>query len=55
VDISDTLEQKYQALAAHASQFSIQEMKEDIDRVATQAGASYGYTYAESFVRIDIA
>lgn len=55
VDIADTLELKYQALAAHESQFSIQNMKEHIDRLATKAGKPYGYRYAEPFVRIDIS
>ncbi len=55
VDISETLEQKYQALAEHASQLSVQEMKEEIGRLASEAGEKYGYRYAESFVRIDIA
>lgn len=55
VDISDTLELKYQALAAHASQLNVQNMKEDIKRLATEAGGAYGYRYAEPFTRIDIA
>lgn len=55
VDITDTLELKYQALAAHASQFNVQHMKEDIDRLAGEAGEPYGYRYAEPFVRIDIS
>lgn len=55
VDISETLELKYKALAAHASQFSIQGMKESIDKIAAQAGKAYGYHHAEPFIRIDIA
>lgn len=55
VDISETLGLKHQALAAHVSQFSIQDMKSDIDSLAAKAGKAYGYRYAESFVRIDIA
>lgn len=54
VDISETLEQKYQALATHTSQLSIQEMKEHVSKLAAETGAHYGYRYAESFVRIDI-
>lgn len=54
VNISDTLELKYQALAAHGSQFSIQNMKEGIDRESAKFGAPYGYRHAEPFVRIDI-
>lgn len=55
VDVTGTLELKYQALAAHGSQFSIQHMKEDIDRLASQVGKPYGYRYGEPFVRIDIS
>lgn len=54
VDITETIEQKYQALAAHASQFSIQEMKEHIDKLAAETGVRFGYSRAEPFVRIDM-
>jgi len=55
VNITDTIELKLQAIAAHASQFS------DVESVATtlraqaeKAGQKQGCQYAEPFVRIDI-
>jgi len=54
VDISGTIERKIEALGAHASQLSIQEMKEAQHASAAQAAAKYGCAYAEPFIRIDI-
>lgn len=55
VDISDTLELKFQALDAHASQFGdLENMKITARKLATKAGERDGYTYAEPFVRIDV-
>lgn len=54
IDIADTLELKFQALGKHASQISLQGMKEGMSQLAAKAGRHYGYRYAESFVRIDI-
>jgi LmbE family N-acetylglucosaminyl deacetylase len=55
VDITDTLELKNQALSEHASQFAQQgTMKAEMSQLAAAAGVSYGYSYAELFVRIDI-
>jgi LmbE family N-acetylglucosaminyl deacetylase len=53
-DIADTLELKFQALGAHSSQISIQTLKQGMEQEAAKAGRSYGYRYAEAFVRIDI-
>lgn len=54
VNITDTLEQKYQALAEHQSQLVVQDLKEGMSQLAAKAGAPYGYSYAEYFTRIDI-
>jgi LmbE family N-acetylglucosaminyl deacetylase len=55
VDITDTLNQKLDALAAHASQMSnIEETHLLVRDWAKQAGRLAGYDYAESFLRIDI-
>lgn len=55
VDISDTIEQKMSALAAHASQMTdltgTQAMMRDF---AAQSGAANGTSYAEGFMRIDV-
>jgi LmbE family N-acetylglucosaminyl deacetylase len=55
VDISDTVEQKMAALAAHKSQ--IQDIVAVQNRMRERAhtlGGEKGYEYAECFVRIDI-
>jgi len=49
------LELKFQALAAHASQFSdLENMKTSLRELAAETGHLYEYAYAEPFVRIDI-
>jgi LmbE family N-acetylglucosaminyl deacetylase len=55
IDITHTLEQKLQALDAHASQFGDREaIKESLRDMAAKTGRPSGYVYAEPFVRIDI-
>ncbi|HSW98423.1 MAG TPA: PIG-L deacetylase family protein [Candidatus Saccharimonadales bacterium] len=54
VDISDTIDLKFAALGEHASQVSVQQLKEGMAQQAAKAGAKYGYRYAEPFTRIDI-
>lgn len=55
VDITDTLETKLQAVAAHDSQISdLPEMQQLFTGMAEQAGEQAGCRYAEGFVRIDI-
>ena len=54
MDISDTIDLKFEALGKHASQLSVQQMKETMSQQAAKAGAKYGYRYAEPFTRIDI-
>lgn len=55
VDITETVEMKMQALAAHSSQFADLERTSTLMRtIASEAGENAGYTYGESFVRIDI-
>jgi LmbE family N-acetylglucosaminyl deacetylase len=56
IDISDTIEAKFLALAAHASQFdNLDDMQTRLRQEAAEAGRAYGYAYAEPFVRIDIS
>jgi LmbE family N-acetylglucosaminyl deacetylase len=55
VDITDTIDAKFEALSMHASQSTLQKMKGDLRERAAEVGEPYGYTYAEPFVRIDIA
>lgn len=55
VDISATIDQKFEALSAHASQFTVQEMKQTLRADAAKVAAKYGCTYAEPFIRVDIA
>jgi LmbE family N-acetylglucosaminyl deacetylase len=56
VDISDTLEQKWSALAEHVSQVpaNLDEAKVYLTERAASAGEKYGFKHAETFVRIDI-
>lgn len=55
VDVSELQELKFQALAAHASQFNdLDYMKQWSREICAVAGNPYGYAYAEPFVRIDI-
>lgn len=55
VDITNTFESKLRALEAHASQTSLHPLKESLQERAAAAGQAYGYTYAESFMRIDVS
>jgi len=54
VNITDTIEAKLEAVSAHLSQSTVQEMKATIRDLAVASGQPYGYQYAEAFVRIDI-
>jgi LmbE family N-acetylglucosaminyl deacetylase len=55
VDITEMLELKLQALAAHTSQVpDFAAAKAMVTSWAERAGAPYGHAYAEGFVRIDI-
>jgi len=54
VDISETIDQKFEALGAHASQLTVQEMKQTLRADAARVAAKYGCAYAEPFIRIDI-
>ncbi len=55
VDISATIEQKIEALGAHASQLSVQDMKQTIHTSAAKVAAKYGCTYVEPFIRVDVS
>jgi LmbE family N-acetylglucosaminyl deacetylase len=55
VDISDTIDQKIAALAAHASQVTdIDSTGSFIREMAAKLGEKAGSKYAEGFVRIDV-
>lgn len=55
VDISDTIELKFQALAKHVSQVpDIEKIKERFSMRASSLGKSFGVPYAEAFVRVDL-
>jgi len=55
VDISNTIEQKIAALAAHSSQVSdIATIQKRMKDLAASLGKEHGYEYAECFVRVDI-
>lgn len=54
IDVTDTLEVKFEALSMHESQFTLQKMKATMSEQAAAAGKKFGYEYAELFVRIDI-
>lgn len=55
VDISETLDIKFNALAEHKSQIpNLAEVKDRFTKRSASVGAPYGYKYAEPFVRIDI-
>jgi LmbE family N-acetylglucosaminyl deacetylase len=56
VDISDTIQQKMDALAAHASQIAdIGKTQDYIREVAAQEGTTAGCKYAECFIRIEVS
>lgn len=55
VDISKTLDLKFKALAAHASQVPDMELvKKRFTSRAAEVGKPYGFSYAETFMRVDI-
>jgi LmbE family N-acetylglucosaminyl deacetylase len=55
VDITDTIEQKMAAIAAHESQLSgIATTQAELRKRAHELGEHLGYEYAECFVRIDV-
>ncbi len=55
-DISDEFDLKLQAISAHASQFSDREQTQTrLREYSATTGKAHNYTYAEPFVRIDIA
>ena len=54
VDISNTIDTKIAALAAHKSQFGPHETLSWVRDMAAKSGAEAGCDYAEGFVRIDI-
>ncbi len=55
VDITKTLDLKFQALAEHTSQVpDIEAVKERFTARAAEVGKPYGFAYAETFMRIDI-
>jgi len=53
-DISETLDTKFGAIAAHTSQFNSEALRPNLTDMASKAGKKFGYTYAEPFVRIDM-
>lgn len=56
IDISTTIEKKWQALKCHASQIKdFDAMTERLSSFARSAGSKVGANYAEGFIRIDIA
>jgi len=56
IDITDTLNKKFQILAEHVSQVppNMEGLKERFTERAAQVGTVYGYQYAEPFMRIDV-
>lgn len=55
VDISETLDLKFKALAEHTSQIpNLPEVKERFTQRSASIGAPYGFKHAEPFIRIDI-
>lgn len=55
VDITGTLELKFGAIEAHASQFAdAKSVRQTLRDMASKAGSKFGYGSAEPFVRVDI-
>lgn len=54
VDITNTLDLKLQALEAHVSQANMRTLKSEMQQRSAEAGQSYGYAYAELFLRINV-
>lgn len=55
IDISKTIDLKFNALAEHASQVpDIEAVKKRFSARAAEAAKPYGFSYAETFMRIDI-
>ncbi len=56
IDVSSTIEKKWQALKCHASQIEdFAAMKKRFSELARTAGKQGGYQYAEGFIRLDLA
>jgi LmbE family N-acetylglucosaminyl deacetylase len=57
VNVADTLDLKLTALAKHASQVpkDLSSLEAHLRQWAAAAGGTYGYKYAETFIRIDVA
>ncbi len=55
INISDTLEQKFDAIAAHASQVpDMTAVRKIFTSRAAELGEAFGYDFAETYVRIDV-
>jgi LmbE family N-acetylglucosaminyl deacetylase len=55
MDVSELMDLKFEALAAHSSQFGDLDFMYNWSReICSAAGEPYGYKYGEPFVRIDI-
>ena len=55
IDVSDTLELKWRALKAHASQISdMDSVRKRFTQFAANAGKEAGCKYAEGFIRLDL-
>lgn len=54
VDITDTYETKLKALAAHASQVDVDQVRGWLDAVSEQQGKLGGFKRAESFIRLNM-
>lgn len=55
IDITDTLDEKLAALAAHVTQMSdLKAVQARMRGIAEELGAQAGYKYAEAFLKIDV-
>lgn len=55
IDVSETIDKKLAALAAHTSQMpNLEDTQARIKQLASRLGEEAGYAYAEAFLRIDI-
>lgn len=56
VDITDSLEKKMKALAAHTSQMDdVLKVQAHMKNVAQELGTQAGYDYAEGFIRLEVS